>query len=135
MLNRFRSTNSNKKSLILVPDDQIQIVNDKIQANEGIPNDQQRLMFVPKEEDVNQDEVEAHQKNISERNKEIHEIAAQIREIREIMTDLTNMVSHQGDIIDNIEANIEATNYSSKIGVIELEKAHKHQKRTTCNIQ
>jgi syntaxin 7 len=65
---------------------------------------------------------------IEEREQGILEIQQQIGEVNEIFQDLAVLVNEQGQMIDDIEANIVSTAVRTKDAQRELTKADKSQK-------
>jgi t-SNARE complex subunit (syntaxin) len=133
MFKSFRLTNGKTVTVNIDEEETIKRTKERIQDKTGIPIQQQRLIFET-EEEVNQFELEAHKKLVDGRSEDIHQIAKELREIREIMNDLAVMVEHQGSVVDTIDVHIEQTAQDAKEGVQELEKAKKYQKRSTCNV-
>jgi syntaxin 7 len=73
-------------------------------------------------------EMEFNNALIEEREQGILEIQQQIGEVNEIFQDLAVLVNEQGQMIDDIEANIVSTAVRTKDAQRELTKADKSQK-------
>jgi len=67
---------------------------------------------------------------IREREQGIKEIEKTVKEVNEIFVDLSNLVVEQGEMIDNIESNVESSVVDTSKGVEELSQASKYQKST-----
>jgi syntaxin 7 len=98
-------------------------------------SEQQSLLFasrgnVSRRQDLVRDEGEMEFNNalIEEREHGILEIQQQIGEVNEIFQDLAVLVNEQGQMIDDIEANIVSTAVRTKDAQRELTKADKSQK-------
>merc|ERR1712216_282075 len=76
----------------------------------------------------NEGEMEFNNALIEEREQGILEIQQQIGEVNEIFQDLAVLVNEQGQMIDDIEANIVSTAVRTKDAQRELTKADKSQK-------
>ena len=76
----------------------------------------------------NEGEMEYNNALIAEREQGIAEIQQQIGEVNEIFQDLAVLVNEQGQMIDDIEANIVSTAVRTKDARRELTKADKSQK-------
>jgi syntaxin 7 len=76
----------------------------------------------------NEGEMEYNNALIAEREQGIQEIQQQIGEVNEIFQDLAVLVNEQGQMIDDIEANIVSTAVRTKDARRELTKADKSQK-------
>nr|PNR60873.1 hypothetical protein PHYPA_003666 [Physcomitrium patens] len=77
---------------------------------------------------ANESEVMFNNVVIEEREQGIQEIQQQIGEVSEIFKDLAQIVSNQGYIIDDIEANIESSASSTVQANMHLTRAAKSQK-------
>merc|ERR1739848_377641 len=73
-------------------------------------------------------QIDHHDVLISEREDGIREIQGQIAEVGEIFQDLAVLVNEQGDMVDDIEANIISTSGHTSEANKQLVKAAKHQK-------
>lgn len=78
-------------------------------------------------------EIDYMSEVISERDKAINEINLDIICIKEIYGELANLVNEQGENIDNICQNLEASSQKTKKGLEEIKGAEKNQSR--CSIQ
>jgi len=67
---------------------------------------------------------------ISQRDKDIIQIAKSIQELAEIFNDLNMLVIDQGTILDRIDYNLEQTSFNVEKGVEELVKASDSQKKS-----
>lgn len=77
---------------------------------------------------LNQHELEYQSRLILERESEIHGIEQGIEELNEIFSDLGRIVTEQGAVIDNIEANVYNVAGSTRMAAQELNKAAKYQR-------
>ncbi|XP_030639177.1 syntaxin-11a [Chanos chanos] len=69
---------------------------------------------------------------IENRHKELLELESRIRDIHELFFQLALLVEQQGSMLDNIEANVSATqDYVAKASV-EIRKAVKYKKKNPC---
>jgi len=75
-----------------------------------------------------QSEVEFSNAMIQERETGIKEIEKTMQEVNEIFIDLSNLVVEQGQMIDNIESNIESGLDHTTHGYAEVKKASEYQK-------
>lgn len=82
------------------------------------------------EEQINQHELDFHNRLIQEREAEIRGIEQGIEELNEIFSDLGRIVTEQGTVIDNIEANIYDIAGSTRNAAAELTKAAKYQRNS-----
>ena len=73
-------------------------------------------------------ELEHNNVLIEEREQDIRDIQFQIGEVTEIFQDLAVLVHEQGDVVDDIEANIVQTYDKTSSAKEELKKAAQHQK-------
>lgn len=73
--------------------------------------------------------MEANERRIVEREKEVREIAKSIVELSEIFKQLAYLISEQGTILDRIEFNIDETNVQMKKAVDELVLGTRYQKK------
>jgi len=79
-------------------------------------------------EEANESEVLFNASVIEEREQGIQEIQQQIGEVSEIFKDLAQIVSNQGYMIDDIEANIESSHSATVQANIHLTRAAKSSK-------
>jgi len=87
----------------------------------------------PQEDDSSVQLQLANQSNfnavlISERNRDIKKIESSVLEVNEIFRDLSHLVVEQGQMIDNIESNVEESVDYTNQGVVEVVKANEYQK-------
>jgi len=95
----------------------------------------------PEDQEKQQREIEAQNKQfqmqnemefttaiIQDREKGIKEIEKTVQEVNEIFIDLSNLVVEQGQMIDNIESNIESGLNHTTQGYAEVKKASEYQK-------
>ncbi|CAN6657755.1 syntaxin Pep12p [Trichomonascus vanleenenianus] len=82
------------------------------------------------QETLRQGDVEYQQALILERENEIQGIEQGIEELNEIFTDLSTIVTEQGTIIDNIEANIYNVAQSTRDASTQLTKAARYQRNS-----
>ena len=75
-------------------------------------------------------EMEQNHVLLEEREQDIKEIQLQIGEVTEIFQDLAVLVSEQGEVVEDIEANIVSTYEKTSAAKSELKKAARHQKST-----
>lgn len=75
-------------------------------------------------------EIEFQQLLIAEREAEIREIETGVQELNEIFRDLGHIVQEQGDMIDNIEYNINSLATNTQGADRELLDAHAYQRRS-----
>ena len=73
-------------------------------------------------------ELEHNNAVLEEREEDIREIQHQIGEVTEIFQDLAVLVSEQGELVDDVEANIVSTYDKTEQANAELKKAARHQK-------
>lgn len=69
---------------------------------------------------------------IENRHKELLELESRIRDIHELFFQLALMVEHQGAMVDNIEANVLATQEFIAKATVEIKKAVKYKKKNPC---
>lgn len=67
---------------------------------------------------------------IDQRDKEIGEIVDGMKEINEIYSDLSLLITDQGQALDNIEANMGSADNAVRSGTQNLSKASKYQKKS-----
>jgi len=77
---------------------------------------------------VLQTETDFNESLIREREEGIKDIEKTVKEVHEIFVDLSNLVSEQGEMIDNIESNVETSVDQTSKGVEELRAASKYQR-------
>jgi len=68
-----------------------------------------------------------HEDHVKRRNEEIKEIEKQVIEVNEMFVDVAHLVQEQGQMIDNIESNVEKTSHDTKSANVELKKASEYQ--------
>lgn len=91
--------------------------------------DEQRMMARNKQLHL-EDDITFQEVVVEDRFKGIHEIEQNIQDVNEIMIDLSNLVSEQGVMIDNIESNVEkSVDYTTK-ATFELQKASNYQRKS-----
>ena len=73
-------------------------------------------------------EVINNEEIIRSREQEINKLHKGVEEISELFQDMSILVSHQGETIDNIQLNIESANKNTDLANIQLIKANKYQK-------
>lgn len=66
---------------------------------------------------------------IVEREREIENIHKGVQEISELFTDMALLVTQQGETINSIQDNIEASANNTEKAVIQLNKAKKYQSK------
>ncbi|GBB91548.1 hypothetical protein RclHR1_18900001 [Rhizophagus clarus] len=74
--------------------------------------------------------VESSEAVISQREREINEIAKSMHTIAEIFRELQTIVIDQGTLLDRIDYNVEQMNVNVKSAVRELDKGAQYQKKT-----
>ena len=79
-------------------------------------------------------EMEHNNAILGEREEDIKHIQFQIGEVTEIFQDLAVLVSEQGEVVDDIEANIVTSYGASEQAVTELKKAARHQKNARMSL-
>jgi len=79
--------------------------------------------------DAIDNEVDFMSNMINDRDQEIVHIQGQMAQVNEIMKDLADLVNEQGQMIDNIETNVEHTHQNTTEAVSEVSKAAKYQKK------
>jgi syntaxin 7 len=96
----------------------------------GKSEEKQALLMDSRRQELvrNEGEMEFNNALIEEREQGILEIQQQIGEVNEIFQDLAVLVNEQGQMIDDIEANIVSTAVRTKDAQRELTKADKSQK-------
>jgi len=94
-------------------------------------DDDQKAALLSRQQDLMQvDNEYEHMDNlITERDQDIHKIQSQMIEVNEIMKDLASLVREQGEMIDNIETNIEHTAQNTTEAVQEVKKASEYQQK------
>jgi len=70
----------------------------------------------------------AMEEQAGDRDRQVTNIVASIEELSQVMKDLSILIVDQGTVLDRIDYNMQATGDSVKAGVLELERAEKHQK-------
>ncbi|KAJ3043802.1 hypothetical protein HDV00_004210 [Rhizophlyctis rosea] len=75
-------------------------------------------------------EVEFNEQLIAEREEDLKEIERSILEVNEIFRDLGTLVTEQGHMLDNIEANVQDVTINMENATGELRQASKWQKST-----
>jgi len=71
--------------------------------------------------------------NLVERERDINKLAKGVREVGDLFTDISLLVSYQGNNIDNIETNIQNTFNNIEKANIQLNKIKKYkEKRRNC---
>ena len=105
------------------------------QASQMVDEEQQHAPLLMEHKSQGQKEMTAveidmrfNDQLIEERERGIAEIQQQIGEVNEIFQDLAVLVNEQGNMIDDIEANIVSTAVRTKEAQKELTKADKSQK-------
>ena len=79
------------------------------------------------------DAVHTNQLILEQREQDINHLAIEIEQVSELFSDLAVLVSAQGDVIDNIQTNIENTNHNVERGTRHIVKANKYQmKKRKC---
>lgn len=74
--------------------------------------------------------------NLEERERDINKLTRGVREVGDLFTDISLLVTYQGDNIDNIETNIQNTFNNIEKANIQLDKIKKYkQKRRNCCIR
>ena len=73
-------------------------------------------------------------REIQERDEAVAEIENTMMEVNEIYRDLGALVNEQGEQLDNIEANMSATEERVESGVKQLVKADKYQKQSRSKV-
>lgn len=66
---------------------------------------------------------------IAEREDAIRRLRSDMQEVHEVFRDLATLVGEQGEMIDNIESNIQQTVAHTKQGVVEIRKAAEYQNK------
>lgn len=67
---------------------------------------------------------------IQERHDAVQDIERSLKELHQIFLDMAVLVQHQGEQIDDIEANVDRANSYVQRGTVQLQQARKHQKNT-----
>mmetsp|Transcript_30600 Transcript_30600/g.49269 ORF Transcript_30600/g.49269 Transcript_30600/m.49269 type:complete len:295 (-) Transcript_30600:193-1077(-) len=103
---------------------------DPTEQHSGGYSEQQALLVESRRQELmhTEGEMEFNNALIEEREAGILEIQQQIGEVNEIFQDLAVLVNEQGQMIDDIEANIVSTAVRTKDAQRELTKADKSQK-------
>jgi syntaxin 7 len=101
-----------------------------VMQRDGMRDDGQELVEAERMESqlLLDNQIDHHDVLISEREDGIREIQGQIAEVGEIFQDLAVLVNEQGDMVDDIEANIISTSGHTNEANKQLVKAAKHQK-------
>lgn len=80
---------------------------------------------------LKQDQLKVNRVNkqlLNEREKEINHVVKSIQDLNEVFKDLATMIVDQGTVLDRIDYNIEKVSTHVDTGLVELQKAQKHQK-------
>ena len=75
-----------------------------------------------------QDEVDYQENLIIEREGEIRQIEQSVGELNELFRDVAHIVREQGDMIDQIDVNVENTLTDTRGADVELRSASRYQK-------
>ncbi|KAH3900213.1 related to Syntaxin PEP12 [Saccharomycodes ludwigii] len=89
----------------------------------------QNKQYIIQREDLNNEELAYHQNLIRERDQEINNIQHGIVELNTIFQDLSAIIQEQGQMVDNIEANIYSTANNTQQASQQLHRAMISQKR------
>lgn len=81
------------------------------------------------QDQIEQTELQYHILLTEERNREIDQVAASVREVNTIFKDLGALVNQQGEQLDTIEENVLQLHGNTQQASSELRKAHEYQKR------
>ena len=101
------------------------------EGGEGGGDQQVPLLNAQLQEQIEiEGEMEQNHVLLEEREQDIKEIQLQIGEVTEIFQDLAVLVSEQGEVVEDIEANIVSTYEKTSAAKSELKKAARHQKST-----
>lgn len=65
---------------------------------------------------------------ITQREKQIEQIAEDVVELNTLFQDVSTLVTYQGEIVNNIESNIEKADVDVEKGVGQLNQAARYQK-------
>ena len=76
-----------------------------------------------------QSTIKVNEEIINERNTQMDQIAKDVETIQDIYKDLALLVQEQGAELNTIADNIEHTVSQTEDAVVQLEKAHKRQKK------
>ncbi|KAL9617172.1 MAG: hypothetical protein Q9160_008026 [Pyrenula sp. 1 TL-2023] len=87
---------------------------------------QQQLQASPQL--ASQDEVDFQESLIIEREGEIRQIEQSVGELNELFRDVAHIVNEQGNVIDQIDMNVENTVVSTRGADLELRQASRYQK-------
>jgi len=68
-----------------------------------------------------------------QRERDIENIHKGVQEISELFTDMSLLVSQQGETINTIQDNIESVANNTQKAVVQLDKAKKHQSKYRIN--
>jgi len=75
-------------------------------------------------------QINLHQREARERNKEIRKIAETIMDLKSLFLDISDMVVTQGTILDRIDQNLNVTEQHVDVGVAELTQAKAYESST-----
>lgn len=120
------SNNSDSTQLIIHEDEEQRRRQDEEEEEENstaLEQEQEQ-----QQELINQQELDYHNRLILEREAEIRGIEQGIDELNEIFTDLGALVTEQGTVIDNIEANVYNMAGATRDAAGELTKAARYQR-------
>ncbi|XP_057523828.1 syntaxin-121-like [Amaranthus tricolor] len=67
---------------------------------------------------------------IQERHDAVKDIERNLKELHQIFMDIAVLIQHQGEQLDDIEANVDRANSFVQRGTTQLQQARKHQKNT-----
>ncbi|VVT46054.1 uncharacterized protein SAPINGB_P001023 [Magnusiomyces paraingens] len=109
---------------------QLLLEEEEVEDNSDLDENQTAVLQEEQEEQelINQHELDYQNRLIQEREAEIRGIEQGIDELNEIFTDLGALVTEQGTVIDNIEANVYNMASATRDAAGELTKAAKHQR-------
>jgi t-SNARE complex subunit (syntaxin) len=100
-----------------------------LSTNDNIAEKNQTLLNLKELQTIEEESV-FQNAIIAEREEGIKQIEKTVLEVNEIFRDVANLVQEQGQMIDNIESNIEVSVSDVSQGVEEIKKASDYQKRS-----
>lgn len=103
---------------------------DRYEGNQD--DERSRLVYEDQHRNLSQMDAQIDYSSalIQEREEGIKEIEATMQEVNDIYRDLGTIVHEQGDMLDNIEANMSSVDHHVETGAKELVKANHYQKKT-----
>ena len=83
---------------------------------------------------VDQTEIDLNQHRIQKRAEDIKQIEDSLKEIHSLMLEASVLALKQGELIDNIEINVEKAKPNVRDAVVELDKANHYHSQGSCTM-